>query len=81
VTVVSAFRPTSWQVTVLVVVQPLQEEKVLVEVVEGAVRVTFAPALYDTVKLVFAEMSLLVAAGDKPMVTPVAGLVELTVTV
>jgi heme exporter protein D len=51
VTVVSAFSVTV-QVTVLVVVHPVHETKVLLPEVAGAVRTSVEPALLLTLKLV-----------------------------
>jgi hypothetical protein len=79
VTVVPAFIVTL-QVTVLAVVHPLHEEKLLTPEVAGAVRVTDDPELYESVKLVFPLVVPLLSAGETVMATPLAGLTEFTVS-
>jgi hypothetical protein len=69
------------QVTVLAVVQPLQDEKTLVPEVAGAVSVTAVPELYVRVKLVLPLPSELLSAVETTMATPLAGVAELTVRV
>ena len=66
-------------VTVLAVVQPVHEEKMLAPEVAGAVRVTAVPALYVREKLVDPLAALLLSAGETVMATPLAGLAEFTV--
>jgi hypothetical protein len=68
------------QVTVLAVVQPVHEEKVLPLAVDGAVSVTELPESYVRVKLVVPLVELLLSAGVTPMDTPLDGFVELTVS-
>jgi hypothetical protein len=69
------------QVTVLADVHPVHEEKVLLPDEAGAVSVTEVPELYVRVKLVLPFVALLLSAGETVMATPLAGLVEFTVSV
>jgi hypothetical protein len=68
------------QVTVLALVHPLHEEKAFPLAVAGAVRVTVAPASYVRVKLVVPFPLLLTSLGESVIATPLAGLVESTVS-
>jgi hypothetical protein len=77
VTVVFAVSETV-HVTVLAVVQPVQEEKVLLPDVEGAVSVTDEPELYVRVKLVIPLLAPLLSAGATVIATPLAGVLEST---
>jgi hypothetical protein len=79
VVVVLAFNVTS-QVTVLEVVHPVQDENALPPAEAGAVSVTVVPGAYVRVKLVLPLDALLMSAGETLIETPLAGLVELTVS-
>jgi len=72
----------TWQTLPLVpagMVQPVQLLKLLPPAVDGAVRVTFALALYVRVNGVIPELTPLLSPGVTVIETPVAGFVELTV--
>jgi hypothetical protein len=69
------------QVTVLLLVQPVHEEKLLPPEVAGAVSVTDVPELYVSVKLVVPVVLPPLSAGEAPIATPLTGLVEFTVKV
>jgi hypothetical protein len=69
------------QVAAFAVVQPVHEENELPPEVAGAVSTTAAPLLYVRVKLVLPLPAPLLSAGETTMATPLAGLVELTVSV
>ena len=68
-------------VTVLDVVQPVQEEKVFPLAVEGAVRMICVPELAVTVKPVEPFRAALLPFSVYEIETPVEGLAELTVSV
>jgi hypothetical protein len=78
VAVVLAFIVTL-QVTVVAVVQPDHETKLLTPDATGAVNVTDVPALYVRVKLADPLPDPLLSAGVTVIATPLAGLTEFTV--
>jgi hypothetical protein len=61
--------------------QPVQDKKLFAPEVEGAVRVTLAPELYDRAKLVIPDELPFLSTGVTAMATPLAGLAEVTVRV
>jgi hypothetical protein len=69
------------QMVPVVEVHPAQEEKVFVPEVAGAVSVTLVPLLYVRVKLLLPAALPLSSTGETPIATPLAGLVEFTVSV
>jgi hypothetical protein len=69
------------QISCEVELHPLQLAKVFVPDVAGAVSVTLVPLLYVRVKLLLPAALPLLSTGETPIATPLAGLVELTVSV
>jgi hypothetical protein len=67
-------------VKLLVVVHPVQEEKLLPPAVAGAVSVTAAPDLYVRVKADDPLVAPLLSAGVTVMATPLLGVAESTVS-
>ena len=80
VTVILEFKVTL-QLTVLVVVHPDHEEKLLLPAVFGAVRPTGVPDEKVAVKLVVPLVTRPVRESPYEITTPLAGFVEFTVSV
>ena len=79
VTVILALNVTV-QLTVLTEVHPDHEENLLLPTVAGAVSMNVEPAPPVSVKLVVPVVMTLLRRLPTPIVTPLAGLVEFTVS-
>ena len=68
-------------VSVLVLVHPVHEEKLLLPAVAGAVKTYCVPEAAVSVNGVFTWATTLLLGLPTPMLTPLAGFVESTVSV